>query len=200
MLRKFLDGVSGPILVVVDTWTPRPDGLPEDVSVAVDGRGVVPGRWAAVVCLAADAGALRRLAGLLPALGKTRALALALVESDRAVVLVPREEWPEVTALVARTPGSGAVTVVRFARPRNGILPGRGFPNWAFARLPRRGRGRPPRFRVAQRAARQPLRFPLVRDAGLDERMVAGAGPLHLVPLTLRTDGPHAPLLVVDGH
>src|SRR5215831_4285749 len=53
---------------------------------------------------------------------------------------------------------------------------------------------------VTARPPRQPLRYDLVRDAGLYERVVAGPGPFHRVPLALLTDGVGPVLLPVDGH
>src|SRR5207249_3325545 len=45
---------------------------------------------------------------------------------------------------------------------------------------------------VARRAARQFFRLGLARNARLDERVIAGPVPLHLLPLALLADGPPA--------
>ena len=121
-LRRFIEGISGPVLLVRDRFVEVPDPLPGEVTHSVDGMHVTPGRWAAVVAVAADVAALRTLATLLPPLGKARTVAVVLAEADRPVLLLPREEWPPITGLAARTPGSGAITTVRFSRPAPATL------------------------------------------------------------------------------
>ena len=53
---------------------------------------------------------------------------------------------------------------------------------------------------VACRAPGEPFRLALVRDAGLDELVVAGLGQLHGVPFALLADCIHPGLPAVDGH
>ena len=75
-------------------------------------------RWSAVMVAVSDAGALRRLASVLPELGRTRRVACLLVEASQPLTLLPRPEWPELTVLNARRLASGDVlTVLRWSRP-----------------------------------------------------------------------------------
>ncbi|MDF1604955.1 glycosyltransferase family A protein [Nocardioides sp. YIM 152315] len=115
-LSKLLDGASEPVVVLHDPGVEL-RGLPAGVTLSTTGHDLpgLPHRWGLVVLACTDVLSLRRWASVLPGLGRTRVVACLLVEAERPVTLVPRPEWPMLTALNARRVASGAtLTVARF--------------------------------------------------------------------------------------
>ncbi len=81
--------------------------------------------WAGVALVVADRGALRTVSGILPRLGRTRALACLLTDDDRPAQLGPRPDWPPVARLSSRTlPSGGSLTVLHLegAMPAHLVL------------------------------------------------------------------------------
>jgi hypothetical protein len=118
-LLKLIDGASEPVVVLHDPAL-RVDlqGLPPEVALSTTGHDLpdLPHRWGLVVLACSDVLSLRRWASVLPGLGRTRTVACWLAEAEQPVTLVPRREWPALTALNARRgQGEGTLTVVRFA-------------------------------------------------------------------------------------
>ena len=91
--------------------------VPEDVTYAVLGDPLPDGSWATVLLAVADETALREVVSALPALGKAKHVACALTSAAGPVTTVLRPEWPALVALVAETPGAGALTRMTFRRP-----------------------------------------------------------------------------------
>lgn len=115
-LTKLIDGASEPVVVLHDPEV-RLQGLPAGVSQSTTGHDLpdLPHRWGLVVLACTDVLSLRRWASVLPGLGRTRVVACWLAEAEQPVALVPRPEWPALTALNARRVASGAaLTVARF--------------------------------------------------------------------------------------
>ncbi|MFC7493273.1 MULTISPECIES: glycosyltransferase [unclassified Nocardioides] len=117
-LTKLIDGASEPVVVLHDPSVGgQLQGLPPGVGLSTTGHDLpdLPHRWGLVVLACADVLSLRRWASVLPGLGRTRTIACWIAEAEQPLALVPRREWPPLTALNARrTPTGASLTVVRF--------------------------------------------------------------------------------------
>lgn len=121
-LRSLLARTGGPALVLHDPATEHAvDGLGGDEVEVQQVGGPIPGaprRWQAVVLVATDGLSLRRCLSVLPPLGRTRLVGWWLVDDAAPVLVVPRPEWPAVTAQHGRTLHSGgALTTLRTEVP-----------------------------------------------------------------------------------
>jgi hypothetical protein len=125
-LTKLIDGASEPVVVLHDpTVGDHLGGLPAGVSLSATGHDLpdLPHRWGLVVLACTDVLSLRRWASVLPGLGRTRTVACWIAEAEQPLALVPRREWPPLTALNARRLPSGAtLTVARFESGVRGEL------------------------------------------------------------------------------
>lgn len=126
-LRKFARLVGEPVLVLHDDEsTDLLATLEADWEVHPVG-GPLPDqqRWAGVALVVADRGSLRRVAGVVPRLGRTRAIACLLTDENTPPYLAPRPDWPPVTRLASRRlVTGGALTVLRLeaAMPAHLVL------------------------------------------------------------------------------
>lgn len=121
-LQAFVDQADGEVLVLHDETAARSVRGLTAAGLAVrhlDGDLPEPRtRWSAVLVAVADAGALRRLVSVLPALGRTRRVACLVVEASQPLMLLPRAEWPPIAAVNARRlPSGDMLTVLRWTRP-----------------------------------------------------------------------------------
>lgn len=119
-LKRFVDQTKGEVLVLHDQVASSAVAeLGDVVLCCTDDVPPEPrARWAAVILAVADSAALRRIAPALPRLGRARAIACWLTETDRALALTQRPGWPSLGMLQARLLASGAGwTTARFEGP-----------------------------------------------------------------------------------
>ncbi|GCD90330.1 glycosyltransferase [Nocardioides sp. LS1] len=123
-LRQFVRNSPAPALVMLhpDLEYLRPI-FPEACDLLVLPAHEVPegGRWGMIMLVAPDRDALRRTCPALPPTRGSQRIALWLDESDRAITLDPRSDWPVMTHLHARRISrTAALTMAIFGDPVSG--------------------------------------------------------------------------------
>ncbi len=114
-LERFLRGHTDVLVVRSGLVEPPLDGAQE---VVAGDTSPVPGRHGAVLLRFADATDVRRSAGSLPPLGRSKHVAVWLDEVATAPVLRPRPEWPVLDSVVSKRSGDGGgLLLLEFDRP-----------------------------------------------------------------------------------